>query len=207
MGNNEKLLPYHHIRISGECRLDMEIWKTFLMEPEIFSRPILDCFEQTAKDIDMYSDASGNSEKGFGAYCGPEWTCQVWGKNWFNNGRPSIEYLELYGVTVAVLSWIKNFKNSTILLHCDNESVCRMVNKNSSGCKNCMVLIRIIVLECLIHNIKLTAEWVATGDNSKADALSRMEFHRFRRLGPDMNRFAVPLPTDIWPISKIWIKS
>ena len=70
-----------------------------------------------------------------------------------------------------------------------------------------MVLIRYIVLECLIHNVKLTAEWVSTGDNGKADALSRLEFDRFRRLGPNMDLTPRQLPVDIWPISKIWMKS
>ena len=50
-----------------------------------------------------------------------------------------------------------------------------------------MVLIRLIVLECLVQNVHLTAEWVSTGDNGKADALSRREFDRFRDLGPDMD--------------------
>ena len=120
--------------------------------------------------------------------------------------NPSIEYLELYAVTVAVLNWIGNFKNSRILLHCDNESACGMINNSTSGCKNCMVLIRILVLHCLRHNMKISAEWVATGDNGKAYALSRMEFNRFRDLGPSMDKYPTEVPDEIWPISKIWIK-
>ena len=69
-----------------------------------------------------------------------------------------------------------------------------------------MVLIRIIVLECLIHNVKVTAEWVATGDNGKADALSRMDLKRFRDLGPNMEDVPVKIPEDIWPVHKIWLK-
>ena len=129
----------------------------------------------------------------------------TWDSSWMKDQNPSIEYLELYAVTVAVLTWIKKFKNSRILLHCDNESVCKMLNKSSSGCKNCMVLLRLIVLECLIQNINITAEWVSAGDNGKADALSRMDFNRFWDLGPSMDPFPVPLPDCIWPISKIWM--
>ena len=72
LGANENLLPHHHIRITAECRMDMDIWKKFLYEPEIYCRPFLDCFEHTAEDIDMYSDASG--VLGFDAYCGSRWT-------------------------------------------------------------------------------------------------------------------------------------
>ena len=69
-----------------------------------------------------------------------------------------------------------------------------------------MVLIRIIVLECLKYNVQISVEWVATGDNGKADALSRMEFDRFRRLGPNMDLWPTRIPEDIWPITKIWLK-
>ena len=54
LASNEKLLPHHHIRISAECRMDMEIWKKFLRHPSIFNRPFLDEQERYAKDIDMY---------------------------------------------------------------------------------------------------------------------------------------------------------
>ena len=206
---NDKLLPHHHIRITAECRMDMEIWMRFLSDPLIYCRPFLSCIVQQAKDIDMYSDASGSSEKGFGAYCGQQWIFRAWDKEWMESEHPSIEYLELYAVAMAILIWIKNFKNSSIELHCDNESVCKMVNKSTSTCKNCMVLLRIIVLECLIHNVHVTAEWVSTGDNGKADALSRLELGRFRTLSSshNMSEYPVEPHEDLWPITKIWLKN
>ena len=178
----------------------------FLQQPMMFSRPFLDAFVSTAVDIDMYSDASGSKVKGFGIYCGPKWTFKQRDYDWMVSCNPSIEFLKLYAVTVGVLLWVNKFKNTSILLHCDNESVCRMISNSSSGCKNYTVLIRLIVLECLIHNVKLSAEWVATGDNGKADALSRLEFDRFVELGPNMDQFPVEVPQQIWPITKIWIK-
>ena len=69
-----------------------------------------------------------------------------------------------------------------------------------------MILIRIIVLECLKHNVKLSAEWVSTGDNGKADALSRLDFKRFRTLSKgSMNEWPEKIPEDIWPLSKVWL--
>ena len=175
----------------------------------IYSRPFLDCLhQQTAEDIDMYSDASGSiMHGGFGAYCGQEWIPGKWNSDWMAKERPSIEYLELYAVTVAVISWINKFKNARILLHCDNDSVCKMLNKCSSGCKNCMVLMRLIVLECLMQNVHITAEWVSTGDNGKADALSRLDMRSFRRLGPNMNDKPNAIPDQIWPTEKIWLRN
>ena len=206
--SEKKLLPHHHVRITEDVRMDLQIWKKFLLQPEIFSRPFLSCIERTAEDIDMYSDVSGSLEKGAGAYCGAEWTVCKWDKACMESQKSSIEYLELYGVTIAVLLWIRKFKNSTIQLHCDNESVCKMIKRSSSRCKNCMVLIRLIVLECMIQNVDLSAEWVSTQDNGKADALSRLEFQRFRTLAKgNMNTWPERLPEAIWPINKIWIEN
>ena len=69
--------------------------------------------------------------------------------------KPSIEYLELYGVAVAVRLWLKKFKNSNIVLFCDNEAVVHMINNSAAKCKNCMALIRIIVLEGMIRNTRI----------------------------------------------------
>ena len=124
-----KLMQHHHIRITEEVRLDHQIWKRFLSQPQALCRPFLHALVRTARDIDMFSDASGSINKGAGAYCGPEWTVCKWDKNWMITEQPSIEFLELYGVTTAVLLWIKNFKNSTLKLHCDNDSACKMIIK------------------------------------------------------------------------------
>ena len=200
LGANDNLLTHHYNRISAECRMDILIWRRFLTDPLIFCRSFLGCFEQTAEDIAVYSDASGAVGKGFGAYCGSWWTYEVWNRKWMAQEEPSIEDLELYAVTVGVLLWINKFKNARLLLHCDNESVCKMINKSSSGCKNCMVLLRILVLECLRQNVHITAEWVSTGDNGKADALSRLEFSIFWDLASDnMDSEPTPLPKEIWP--------
>ena len=60
---SDGLQSHHHVRISAECRMDLQIWMRFLEEPLIFCRPFIDCFERTAQDIDMYSDASGSVQK------------------------------------------------------------------------------------------------------------------------------------------------
>ena len=151
----------------------------------------------------MYSDASGVI--GFGAYCGNEWCYGQWDQTFLKQCKPSIEYQELYGVTVRVLLWIRNFPNRAVNLFCDNTSVKDMINNTGSSCKNCMVLLRLIVLEGLLHNVVVKAKYVATDKNGKADALSRLQMERFRSLGPDMNRAPVKIPECIWLVQKIWI--
>ena len=208
-----KLKQHHHINITAEHRKDLEMWNTFVIHQNVFCRPFMDFERISAIDIDMYSDASRNFNKGVGAYCGTEWSVMKWDSRFMEAKQPSIQYLELYGVTVAVLNWIKLFKNRMIYLFCDNDSVVKMLNKNSSRCKNCMVLLRLIVLESLVHNVRVFGKHVGTKDNGKADALSRMEFTRYWTIVDKevekgkarMNEQSTPVPHEIWPVQKIWI--
>ena len=94
------LKQHHHIRITEEHRSDLKIWQTFLNNAEVFSRPFMDFTKCIAYDIDMYSDASRNFEKGVAAYCGTEWIFKKWDKDFMEKAQPSIQYLELYGVTI-----------------------------------------------------------------------------------------------------------
>ena len=120
--------------------------------------------------------------------------------------EPSIEYLELYAVLVGVMNWIKIFANKRIILFCDNEAVVHMINNNVSRCKQCMGLIRLLVLESMIHNVRVFARHVGTKDNGKADALSRLDIKRFRRLGGDkMNNNPSGIHQNLWPMNKLWM--
>ena len=51
---NENLKAHHHMRISGEIKLDMRMWMQFLDQPTVFCRPFMD-FSKTwsAKELDF----------------------------------------------------------------------------------------------------------------------------------------------------------
>ena len=201
-----RLKPHHHVKITEEHRLDLLVWKQFITTPDSYYRPFMDIEGLNAKEIDMFSDASGNFRLGFGAYCGPEWTFGQWDEEFCQKHRPSIEYLELFAVVVGVLNWVKLFQNKRITLFCDNQAVVNMINNSSSSCKNCMVLMRILVAESIVRNVRVFAKYVSTKDNGKADALSRLDLSRFWRLAKhdNMNSICSGIPEAIWPIEKIW---
>ena len=155
-----QLKQHHHLKITKEHKLDLATWKFFLSQRDIFHREFIQPGLKTADMIDMYSDASRNFDLGFGAYCGPEWTYGQWDKEFCERCQPSIEYLELFAVTVGVLNWLKLFRNKKIVLFCDNIAVVNMINNASSKCKNCMVLLRMIVLEGLVCNTRVFARYV-----------------------------------------------
>ena len=200
------LKPHHHVKVSKEYKLDLEVWNKFLSKPEIFYRPFMDSEELNAQDILMYSDASRNFHKGFGAWCQNSWMVGAWNPRFMEHAEPSIEYLELFGVCAAVLTWIDRFSNMKIRLFCDNESVVHMLNNSSSKCRNCMVLIRFITLKGLVHNVRIFGKHVRTEKNGIADSLSRLQFTRFQRIkGKNFDDKPTKIPQEIWPMHKIWL--
>ena len=205
LAGNSAMKPHHHVRITEEHRLDLSVWKFFLEQPKIFCRPFMD-FDKTfsAEEINMYSDAAGNYQLGFGALCDKDWLVSKWDPVFMEIHKPSIQFLELYALTAGVLTWIKRFKNSKVRLFCDNDSVKRMINNSSSKCKKCMVLIRLITLESLIHNVRVYAKHVSSKDNTLADALSRMDFETFRNEGKHMSKYPTPVPKELIPMEKVW---
>ena len=82
-------------------------------------------------DLNFYTDASKNKYFGAGGYCDKSWYMVFWDKYFIEKYDPSIGYLELYAVTVAVVLWIERFKNRRVAIFCDNMSVVNMINNNN----------------------------------------------------------------------------
>ena len=170
----------HHIKVRAEMKLDLETWLQFLDHPSIYSRNFMDMDTSlSSEDIDFYTDASANPLLGCGGICEGNWFIQQWDENFIKRCKPSINYLELYAMTVAIYSWIHKFKNRRVYIFCDNMSVVQMVNNTTSSCKNCMVLLRIIVLKALTHNVKINVKHVPGKLNNFSDWLSRLEYKKF----------------------------
>ena len=130
-----------------------------------------------------------------------------WNEKYFLKYNPSIQYLELYALVAGALAWIHRFKNRRVILFCDNKGVQGMVNNNSTGCKQSMVLIRLLVLHCLKENVRIFVRYVKSKENNFADALSRMDMSRFNRIrGEKYEKDSTPVPDMLWPMEKLWLK-
>ena len=55
-----------------------------------------------AQEIDLYTDASRNFQLGAGGTCQNSWFILKWDPLFMDKFQPSIEFLELYAVVVAV---------------------------------------------------------------------------------------------------------
>ena len=163
--NNQNPKQHHHICVMQVILDDLKMWRDFIKHPSIFCRPFLDMSKTwNAEELAFFVDLSCNLDLGFGTYCQRSWMQGCW--------DPSIQYLELYALAAGVMAWIHRFKNMRIIIFCDNQSMVNMVNNSSSKCCNCMILIRIIVLKCMVHNVKLFARFIPTKQNEMADSLS-----------------------------------
>ena len=200
------LKPHHHIRVNGEMKLDLNTWRTFLTHPTVFARPFMDFIKLSyAEEIGMFSDATANEFLGFGAICGSSWMFNRWNVAFIRRVRPSIEYLELFALVAGCIQWLDRFQNKRVVLFCDNESVCKMVNKSTSTCKQCMVLIRILVLHCLILDVRVFVKHLSSRANRDADLLSRMKIGRFKKINPGkFEGSPTPVPEVLWPMQKLW---
>ena len=172
----QNLKQHQHVKIREENQLDLLVWKQFLSRQDAFCCPFMECRHVMVDIINMYSNASGKI--GFGALSGASWCYRTWNKDFLDKG-PSIEYLELFALTVGIINWIHRFKNRKIILFCDNISMVYMVNNSSVKCRNCMVLIHWITLVSIQNNVHMFARYVNTKDNGLADALSQGDFARF----------------------------
>ena len=197
--------PNHHTKITRGIKLDLQMWLEFLQFPNIYCRPFVDFDEAVlATEVNFFTDASRNFKLGAGGICHNSWFSVRWDLQFMEKTQPSIEYLELYAVLVGAYNWIHRFANRCIIIFCDNISVVYMINRNTSSCKQCLMLIRRLVLLSMKHNVRVMANYVSSKNNKLADLLSRMKIRGFKKLSPQADKNPTLLHDDLWPMYKVW---
>ena len=208
-GNNRKLKQHHHVRLDAEFKFDCEIWRVFLTHycERAVCWPMIDLDKDvvTVTELEFYSDASANEILGFGAVFNNDWLFGQWEPNFINDMSPSIEYLELFALVAALLTWGDRIQHTRVIIFCDNSAVVQMVNALTSSCKNCMYLIRLLTLNNLVNDRRVFVRHLRSEENYLLDTLSRMKFKKFWQLAPaTMNPRPTKVSPLVWPVSKIW---
>ena len=143
---------------------DCLMWYSFLKHPQSVNQPFID-FDRVlrADTLNWYTDASGSMNLRCGGhYDNRRWFVRPWSQEFFKLHEPSIEFLELYAITLNVYLWPKEVQNRRIVLFCDNQSVVSMINSSGSASKNCHQLIRLITLQSMKLNVRIFAKHVGT---------------------------------------------
>ena len=199
--------PHHHTKLNHGAKEDLRMWLRFLDHPSVYCHSFLDYHNVIKPEqVNFYTDTSGNATLGAGGVCQKSWYSIKWEKSFIKNYSPSIEFLELYAVLIAAINWLHRFANRRIIIFCDNISVVYMINRNTSSCKQCLNLIRKLVLHCMIHNVRLSANYVSSKQNKLADLLSRRKIQQFKALASNMEDDPTPVPDELWPMHRLWQK-
>ena len=189
------------------------MWVKFLQQAEQFPRhlcrPFVDFSENPQyHNLDFYSDAAKSGKLGMGAIYRNNWIVAKWGNEFIQNMDPSIEYLELFALTAAVITWsdLSELRNMRIIIYCDNQAVVHMVNTMASNCYQCRKLIHILALDGMKKNRHILVKYVRSSDNTLSDALSRLDFKHFWKYAPkDMNRTPSKIDSRLLPPESLWV--
>ena len=63
-----------------------------------------------------------------------------------------------------------------------------------------MALVRKLYLHAAISHFTVSFKYISTHSNAIADALSRFQMTRFRRLAPEADQQPTQLPADLWEL-------
>ena len=85
-----------------------------------------------------------------------------------------------------------------VIIRLDNTTVVTIINKQSFKCHEIMKLVRFFVLRCLRDNFLFKAVLIPGYQNNIADALSRLQMHRFKQWVPTAHTRELDVPAFLW---------
>ena len=185
--------PYHRVRLSRGIKEDLFMWQTFLTKFNGISY-MLDSVWTLSNQLQLQTDSAGGASLGCGAYFKGNWVFLRWPESWQGSDiLRDITFLELVPIALAVCLWKENFIGKRILFQSDNMAVTHILNAKTSKSERVMTLVRQIVLWSLQFDFMINSSHLKGSDNQLIDAVSRMQWDKFRTLAPEAN----PLPMEI----------
>ena len=154
----------HCITLNNDARVDIKWWLAFL---PLWNgkQNILDPHITLSPDIQLYTDASGQSE--FGIYFKSRWIAQKWPPAVSNY---SIQFKELFPIYLACYIWASEFNQKHLLFHCDNQAVTDIWQSGTSKCPKSMSLVRKLFFIAAKHSFTVNFKQIPGTNNSIADA-------------------------------------
>ena len=146
----------HHRHIPKSVCDDLLIFKSFLEDcgkEEFHSIPFMVKNQVYQQEIELYSDAAGSADRGFGVVFQNAWDFGLWRHTTvFQQGlTPNIALLELYALVIAVEIWSKDLQAKSIILRSDSKATSHSVNHMKSEIPAAHQLLKHLALLCL-HN-------------------------------------------------------
>ncbi len=187
---------HHYIKISAECRSDMNMWSKFLQDWNGVSMFMND--ELTlADDMQFFTDATPRAYAGY--YCG-KWFQECFPDSFISSDAvASMALYELYPIVMAAVLWGDKWAKRRIVVNCDNAATVDIINKGRSKIPFIQKFVRRLIWCAARGQFLIIAKHIAGKTNTIADALSRFNMLQFRRLAPAADR----LPERCLPVSEL----
>ena len=185
-----------HVSVTLEMKRDITMWCRFIQEYGGTTPIKLPGTPQ----VHIYTDATAAVRLGWGAWCGTAWMWDQWDPQFMADNNPSIDFLELYAVIVAVWVWTPQVANKIAVIHSDNMPTVQVLHNKSSHSPSMLLLLRFLTLHCMLNNIYIESSFISGTDNQISDSLSRLQFSRFRRLHRLAEESPTPIPSFLSPL-------
>ena len=147
---------HHRIKLNQEFQRDVNWWLCYLPTWNGVSL-LCESHWLTSTECQLFTDAS---DVGFGCYFQGHWFQSRFPESCFQDGPISINWRELYAITMALAIWGDQFKGKRILVHCDNTSVMQIMAKCSSRSKATMVLVCSLAMFGMQNNFDLCLQHI-----------------------------------------------
>ena len=149
---------------------------------------------------ECWTDASGRF--GCGALWGTQWLQVEWPASYKEHCRSlreaSITLKELLPVVLACAIWGRQWADSMVVVHCDNEGAVAAVNAGYSKVPPIMHLLRCLFFIRARYRVVLRAVHIPGRCNILADAISRNNLGMLFARRPDVRGGWCPIPQELW---------
>ena len=116
-------------------------------------------------------------------------------------------FLKLFALLAVVWIWSPQFANKHVIVHSDNQPTVAVVNAKTSHSKAILILLRFLTLHCMLHNIKLTSQFIPSTSNQRSDASSCLQLSRFQKIHPGADSDLATLPVFLSLLSEAMLES
>ena len=159
--------PNMEIEIPDYVKMDLHWWDKFLLQYNGISIMLYDDWSKPDGIFPTDSCLTGCGGYFNGLYFHTEFPEDLKQK------KLDIGLLELITVIVALKIWGRQFRGKRIVVYCDNQSVCQILNSGKSRSEEFQNGLREVCYLTAIHECELKTCHLSSNENRLADSLSR----------------------------------
>ena len=183
----------HRVRLTTGLRRDLAWWEAYLpVWNGVF--PLIPPPAYREYCADVHTDSS---ERGGAAYYRDNWFALRWPPGLTSAVAAAMTWLEFIPVVVAVIVWGDEWHGRRIRLHCDNMGVIAVWRRGWSNNPLIMDLVRQLSFICATRHCQLDMVYIASRENSIADALSRDRLSAARLAHGNLRAEPSPVPSSV----------